>query len=425
MDNQKTVFISYRRKPSRHLALLVYKDLQEHGWDVFLDTESGNAGDLERIILPQIAARAHFVLVISPDSLARCRNAGDWVLREIEEALRHERNFVPLIEQDADFIKETDYLPERIRTIVRGKAGVDLPNGYFDAAMDRLRTRFLSAPAGIKLAEVPVKDRVEIVQRKAAIDQEIASKPTSLSLMPAPFEWVEIPGGRGTMRTDVEGVSLPVPTERYWMAKYPVTNAQYALFVEAGGYDTDRWWTKAGWDRKKAEKWTEPRYWSDSEWNGAEYPVVGVSRYEALAFCLWLSEVTDEAILLPTEAQWQYAAQGDDGRTYPWGNDWDCKRCNNSVKPCASDRTTPVTQYAGRDKGDSPFGVTDMAGNVWEWCLTDYDDGRNDIHSNATKRVLRGGSWFNSFSNWFRCDYRHWGNPRNGVNNRGFRVSRS
>ena len=66
--------------------------------------------------------------------------------------------------------------------------------------------------------------------------------------------------------------------------------------------------------------WSEPRFWNDSQWNGAQHPVVGVSWYEAVAFCLWLSDVTGERIMLPTEDQWQYAAQGDDGRTYPWGN---------------------------------------------------------------------------------------------------------
>jgi formylglycine-generating enzyme required for sulfatase activity len=138
-----------------------------------------------------------------------------------------------------------------------------------------------------------------------------------------------------------------------------------------------------------------------------------VSWYEAVAFCLWLSEATGEKIMLPTEDQWQYAAQGDDGRAYPWGNDWDCKRCNNSVKPCASNVTKPVRHYEG--KGDSPFGVVDMAGNVWEWCLTDYNKKTNDINSIANKRVLRGGSWSRYNSDFLRCDYRgrnfpsHWG----------------
>jgi formylglycine-generating enzyme required for sulfatase activity len=215
------------------------------------------------------------------------------------------------------------------------------------------------------------------------------------ALLPAPFAWVEIPGGRGTMATDESGVTLSIPTERYWMGKYPVTNAQYAKFIDAGGYKQNRWWTALGWQTCQKEKWTQPRFWTDAKWNSADQPqpVVGVSWYEAVAFCQWLSEATGEKIMLPTEAQWQYAAQGGDGRVYPWGNKWEAARCNHNVGGQGIGKTTPVRQYEG--KGDSHFGVVDMAGNVWEWCLTDYDKRTDDMHSAARFRVLRGGSWDN------------------------------
>jgi len=262
-------------------------------------------------------------------------------------------------------------------------------------------------------------------------------KPTSLSIMPAPFDWIEIPGGHGTMKTNEHDVTLAIPTEPYWISKYPITNAQFAKFIEAGGYKQKKWWTEEGWQKcaegwhyddgwkASGTAWTQPRYWTDSKWNGAEQPVVGVSWYEAVAFCLWLSDVTGEKIMLPTEAQWQYAAQGDDGRAYPWGNDWDCQRCNNSVEPCDSNVTTPVRQYEGKANGDSPFGVVDMAGNVLEWCLTDYDHKTNDLTSNATDRVLRGGSSGNGKADFFRCDYRLWYGPHYWGSGRGFRISRS
>lgn len=252
-------------------------------------------------------------------------------------------------------------------------------------------------------------------------DLGVRAELTTLSLLPAPFDWIEI------------------PKKGYSIAKYPVTNAQFAKFIEAGGYKQQKWWTDAGWEAKAKgwdwdsqqskwvetnKAWTEPRYWNDSKWNGDTQPVVGVSWYESIAFCLWLSEATGEKIMLPTEEQWQYAAQGDEGRTYPWGNDWDCKRCSNSVEPCDSNVTTPVTQYEGKTKGDSPFGVVDMAGNVWEWCLTDYEKKTNDINSHATYRVRRGGSWFSLNSDSFRCDDRSGFNPHFGSYFIGFRLSR-
>ena len=182
------------------------------------------------------------------------------------------------------------------------------------------------------------------------------------------------------------------------------------------------WHYDGGW-KASGKAWTEPRYWQDAKWNGAEQPVVGVSWFEAVAFCLWLSDVTSEKIMLPTEDQWQYAAQGDDGRVYPWGNEWDSMRCNNNVDQKGIGKTTPVRQYEG--KGDSSFGVVDMAGNVWEWCLTDYDKKTNYNNTGTTYRVLRGGSWDNGSSDNFRCDNRDGDSPRGRNISYGFRLSLS
>jgi hypothetical protein len=141
-------------------------------------------------------------------------------------------------------------------------------------------------------------------------------------ILPAPFAWVNIPAGTVKLITERGSQTFSVPA--FAIARYPVTNAQYTRFVDARGYETQRWWTDAGWQARKEESWTEPRFWRDTKWNGMEYPVVGVSWFEAVAFCRWLREVTDdETVVLPTEQQWQRAAQGDDERIYPWGNDWD------------------------------------------------------------------------------------------------------
>ena len=263
--------------------------------------------------------------------------------------------------------------------------------------------------------------------------QRSGEGPGVRAILPAPFAWIDIPAGRGTMKTDESGVTLQIPTQGYSISKYPVTNAQFAKFIEAGGYNTERWWTQQGWQQRQSSSWTQPRFWDNSKWNGAEQPVVGVSWYEAVAFCLWLSEITGESVMLPTEEQWQYAAQGDDNRVYPWGNEWENWRCNNRVfglggflkaKPNGHGKhTTPVTAYEG--KGDSQFGVVDMSGNVWEWCLTDYDDRTNDVNSNANMRVLRGGSWNNLSTDNFRAADRYGNLPGLRGFNNGFRCVRS
>jgi len=427
--DQKTVFISYRRALSKHLARSIYQDLKMNGWDVFLDVNTIDSGDFDRIILNQIGARAHFVLLISPGSLERCASSGDWVLREIQEAVRLERNIVPIIEEGADFTREMGYLPSDLRAIVSKKNALPLPHFFFDAAVEMLRTRYLKWPEYIRITDVPASERAEEQRRMASVDTASPaspkpSKPRALDLLPAPFAWCPITAGKvklgsgGYLKSDT---TFEVPA--FQMAKYPITNAQYRLFIDAGGYNQQRWWTAQGWAQRESEKWTQPRYWTDAKWNGAEQPVVGVSWYEAIAFCLWLSETTGEKIMLPTEQQWQRAAQGDDGRAYPWGKYWDKKACQHSVGSYNAGVTSAVRAYEG--KGDSPFGVVDMAGNVWEWCLTDYESGDQGINKQETYRVLRGGSWNNSLTDGFRCVFRYGNNPRRWNDNRGFRPSLS
>jgi formylglycine-generating enzyme required for sulfatase activity len=110
--------------------------------------------------------------------------------------------------------------------------------------------------------------------------------------------------------------------------------------------------------------------------------------------------------MLPTEQQWQHAAQGDDGRLYPWGNVWAAERCNNGIgKNWQTCGTTPVKHYEG--KGDSPFGVVDMGGNVWEWCLTRYDTNETKLEG-RNMRVTRGGSWFFTHPNDVRTMHRNY-----------------
>jgi formylglycine-generating enzyme required for sulfatase activity len=249
-------------------------------------------------------------------------------------------------------------------------------------------------------------------------------RPTSLDLMPKPFEWIGIPAGKVTL---VEGGYVPkggqtfdVPA--FAIAKYPTTNAQFAKFIEAGGYSDKKWWSQAGWQTKEERNWTEPRYWQDNKWNQPDYPVVGISWYEVFAFCLWLSEITGEKIMLTTEREWQRAAQGDDNLLYPWGNDWDCQKCNNGVEPCGDGSTTPVTKYEG--KGDSPFNVVDMSGNVWEGCLITSNDSNTDLVTTDVQ-TMRGGSWFVNDSDLFKTNFRNFNVFDEGNLNIGFRITRS
>jgi hypothetical protein len=141
-DAEKTVFVSYRRSASRHLARSIALDLRAHGYDVFFDVDTVDNGEFDQIVLHQIAVRAHFVLVLSRGSLERCANENDWLRREIEEALHHKRNIVPILEAGFNFSTEAKALPESLHDLPRFN-GIPLYHFYFDAAMETLRKRFL------------------------------------------------------------------------------------------------------------------------------------------------------------------------------------------------------------------------------------------------------------------------------------------
>jgi formylglycine-generating enzyme required for sulfatase activity len=431
----KTVFISYRRSVSKHLARSIYMDLTHHGYDAFLDVSTIDNGAFDSVILNQINARTHFVILLSSGALERCKNGDDWLRREIEEALKLKRNIVPIIEEGFDFDPETAYLPEEWRAEFKRISGIRLFHDFFDEAMARLRDRYLKQPDFVvELKSVSKQEQQVVEQRKAEIIAPSLSKietpsapkiiapkkPTSLDLMPKPFAWIDIPKGKVTLEA---GGYLKKPTTfdvpAFQIAKYPTTNAQFDVFVNyPEGYMNPVWWNFS----EDAKKWrASNKIPQTTGFSSDTMPRTNVTWYESVAFCRWISAVTGENIMLPSEQQWQWAAQGDDGRQYPWGKKWDASRCNNNVDKKGIGKTTPVTQYEG--KGDSPYKVVDMAGNVWEWCSTDWAKGGIDLNGiNAC--VLRGGSWSLNESVYFSAVYRNNVVPYDRLNRWGFRFAR-
>lgn len=245
----------------------------------------------------------------------------------------------------------------------------------------------------------------------------------SENLLPQPFAWIAIPAGTATIdyiAGYMQGKTVfDVPA--FHIGKYLVTNAQFRLFVDAGGYADDQWWTQTGLSERQKGGWKQPLFWGKPDWTANNQPVTGVSWYEAVAFCRWISAITGENIRLPTQPAWVRAAQGDDGRVYPWGNEWDKTRCNNNDLKLG--KTTPVTQFEGL--GDSPFGVVDMAGNLSEWGSTNWMTGSDDPEG-ADVRVFTGASWQNSDA--YRCkisgSYCIWQQPHYRYNLAGFRLAR-
>ncbi|WP_295385657.1 SUMF1/EgtB/PvdO family nonheme iron enzyme [uncultured Thiodictyon sp.] len=219
-------------------------------------------------------------------------------------------------------------------------------------------------------------------------------------------EWVRIPAGEFTMGEGHE--AHRVHLDDYAIARVPITNAQYALFLQATGRGAPNDWTGQRPPRGKEG-----------------HPVVNVTWHNALAYCHWLSEATGKPLSLPSEPEWEKAARGaDDGRAYPWGDVFDAARCN--VDESAFGGTTPVGIFLN---GASPYGCLDMAGNVWEWTRSRYqdypyrlDDGYEQFEpGNADTRVVRGGSWFYHRDD-ARCAFRFRLRPGSRSDLLGFRV---
>jgi tetratricopeptide (TPR) repeat protein len=172
-DANKTVFISYRRDVSAFIARAVFMDLRAHGYDAFMDVESIDSGAFDTVILNQIAARAHFLVILTQGTLERCVEPGDWLRREIETAMNLERNIVPLMVSGFSFKEAEPYLTGKLSKLVRYNA-LNVPHDYFEAAMERLRSRFLKQPVDSPLTPTPVEDTKKVEEM---ID-EAANEPT-------------------------------------------------------------------------------------------------------------------------------------------------------------------------------------------------------------------------------------------------------
>lgn len=168
-DNAKTVFISYRRALSSMTARAIFQELRAKGYDVFMDVESIDSGNFDTIILRQIAARMHFILVLEPGSLDRTVKSGDWLRREIEEAIRLKRNIVPVLADGFTFDKASKTLPEKLSRLPSYN-GVNLYHDYFVEAIDRLITRFLKPQADIGLQPLAAGEQQATAQQMSKID---------------------------------------------------------------------------------------------------------------------------------------------------------------------------------------------------------------------------------------------------------------
>jgi formylglycine-generating enzyme required for sulfatase activity len=427
-DSPETIFISYSRRDVE-FAQRLNADLQQRGVATWIDELGIRGGDDWPLrIATAIEGCAAVLVIVSPDSMA-----SEWVRRELRFADQKGKRVLPLIHRQCAF-------PSWFELRFSNVQWVDFSEGSYGTNLAELLTSInlvLTQPVAQPPAS-PVPESspppapgggtsVHIggdISGQVAIGSSIsqvgavraaAPKPEALTIAsPIHLELVRVPAGKFLMGSDPakdkdaqddEQPQHSVYVPEFTIGKYPVTNVQYAAFV-------------------RAMKHRLPGHWEGGKIPpGKEnYPVVNVSWHDAVAFCEWLSRETGKPFRLPTEAEWEKAARGTDGRIYPWGDGPPtAESCNfdDNVKD-----TTPVGRYS--PQRDSPSGCADVAGNVWEWTrslLGDYPynpaDGRGGV--GASHRVLRGGA-FSSGSRFVRCACRFWSFPDIRDDGLGFRV---
>ncbi len=233
---------------------------------------------------------------------------------------------------------------------------------------------------------------------------------------------------------------IPLPYS-FRLARFPVTNAEYAHFVAAGGYSKRRWWTPEGWAFLRPgghrspldhqdQPITHPGLWGEAQFNRPAQPVVGVSWYEAVAYCTWLTAQghragwlpADNCLRLPTSLEWERAARHIDQRRYPWGDDAPTIEHAN-YEATRLRAPAPVGCFP---IGSAVCGAQDLAGNVWEWTTTLWEgvlenEPCEDVRL-SERPVIRGGA-FNWEADYLACSTRYWFHPGHRYNLLGFRVA--
>ena len=391
--NVTDIFISYS-SADRRVANALASCLTAVGWSVFVDHAAIPTGMTFDDYIERELEAAKCVLVLWSSTSVTSR----WVRTEAHEGLKKNILLPVLIERDVN-------VPIAFR-LVQARSMIDWDERAEAQAFIQL------AADVVHLLGWPAS---EIAARGDGIDAARPSyKPSDMDLedLDGPA-WVDIPGGSFDMGAqDVDDAPVhKVTLSSYKISRFPITNAQYLIFV-------------ADAKPQSAEHWTRGEIPKGKE----RHPVTFVSWDDAAAFCAWLTGRLQPGsgghVELPTEAQWEFAARGHEGRRYPWG---DAEPTGQHANFNATVRGTTVV--GATPDGATPRGVHDMAGNVWEWCGDWY--GAYDLKPtknptgpiSGTSRVLRGGAFSHNIAHPLRAAYRHHFNPDRECVDFGFRVA--
>jgi formylglycine-generating enzyme required for sulfatase activity len=379
------VFISYVHENTKEVQRLC-DELTKHGVKVWLDRNAIAPGTRwKQAIRKAISQGDFFIACFSKEYHNRSKT---YVNEELNLAIEELRQrpadrawFIPVLLSECE-VPDLDIGPgETLRDIQWVALYEDWNTGIqrILSVIQKKRSKKRHLPQ-TKISSIDGS----VIQKKRSKKRHLPQ--TKISPMDG-AEMVLIPAGEflmGSPKGEGDSDEYPQHTvylDAFYIDKYEVTNAQYKKFMDATGH-------------------AAPGYWNDNSFNKPEQPVVGVNWFDAEAYCKWANK------RLPTEAEWEKAARGTDARKYPWGNEepnaggiW---RANYNIGKKGADDgfqfTAPVGSFSA---GVSPYGIHDMAGNVWEWCADWYDKYyysgslKNNPKgpSKGRSRVVRGGSW--------------------------------
>lgn len=467
VDRSKSVFISYRRSVSSHFARAIRTGLTKLGYDVFLDVENIGPGEFESVILNEIEARPHFIILMQAGGLERCAEEGDWLRRECLTARQANRNIIPVFAEDLSHQEVSPLLPEEMGFLLKNNT-VSMVHDYWDAGITKL-DRFLGVSVDAPLAVRTPQQKAEVERKQQLVDQ---TDPVTVAIDPlAEFKqsaqvlaeeaariereqqlrreswdkhWQDLKDlvnhphvtpqiSRDALQALCAHFQINFPTN--WKGKVenllPIWQENQLIFAEqerdfdlgfgvtmpmclilAGQVegmngvvlvDHDFW---IGKYPVTQGQWTAVMGSTPSHFteSGDRAPVEQVSWEDTQTFF----EKVGKGLRLPSAAEWEYACCA--GTTGDFNVDGAALGDLAWFGANSDNKTHPVGE-----KLPNAWRLHDMHGNVWEWCQDWYDGGQDT-------RVLRGGSWrsVNQFA--LRSSYRDLGTPSSRVNYIGFRC---
>ena len=387
------IFLSYASQ-DREEAKDVYLALRDQGHKVFYDRADLLGGDEYHNRIRAAIDKCHlFIFMISPNAV----DANSYTLTELAIAEKANRKFLPVMLHETDLA----LLPASLRSVTfhrsDGNLAASVAAEAHRIAGDLRRKRLKQFAVGAAIVAVIA---VGIFYGIAAWkNQRFVGKDGAPTVL--------IPSGSFVMGDDENSPRREIFVGNFYMDQFEVTVARYAAFLKATG------------NVNPPEEWETV----DAEKNG-ELPVVGVDWQDAATYCQWAGK------RLPTEAEWERAARGNDERKYPWGNDAASAERARFARPYKNPvYKDGVARVGSYPNGASPFGIQDLAGNVWEWVNDWYADSfrRDDVRNprgpeNGTRKVVRGGGWYDQ-ADRIAATKRMYADPAQRSDDTGFRCA--